>query len=115
MSTARAVANAVAGATGTPEELLAVALAAASRLEGPAGTLELERPASEFVYVAEDGDTIDLIAYRRYGSAAAVRNVQAANPGLAALGPRLPAGTRVRLPEIEVTPEDKAAVVQLWE
>lgn len=99
----------------TPEELLAAALAVASRLEGTAGALELERPASDFVYVASEGDTLDLIAFRRYGTVAAVRHVQAANPDLTALGPRLPAGTRIRVPEIEVTPEDEAEVVQLWD
>lgn len=99
----------------TPEELLAVALAAASRLEGPAGAVELQPVAADFVYVALDGDTLDLIAFRRYGTVAAVRRVQAANPGLTALGPRLPAGTRVRLPEIEVAPEEEVAVVQLWD
>ena len=70
-----------------PEELLVVALAAAARLEGSAGTLELELPAADFVYVAQDGDTLDFIAHRRYGTVSAVRHVQAANPDLTALGP----------------------------
>ena len=116
MTTAAGVLRALeADPSRTPEELLAVALAAASRLEGAASTLELERPASDFVYVALEGDTLDLIAYRRYGTVAAVRQVQAANPDLTALGPRLPAGTRVRVPEIGVTPEDEAQVAQLWD
>ncbi len=116
MSTVAAVIEAIAADPDrTPEELLAVALAAAARLEGTAGTLELGRPAGDFVYATLDGDTLDLIAHRRYGAVAAVRHIQAANPGLATLGPRLPAGTRVRLPEIEVAPEDEARVVQLWD
>lgn len=116
MTTAAEVLAAVeADPSRLPEELLAVALAAASRLDDAPATLELERPASDFVYVAVDGDTLDLIAYRRYGTVAAVRNVVAANPGLTALGPRLPAGTRVNLPDIEVAPEDEARIVQLWE
>lgn len=116
MSNATAVINAVAAdATRTPEELLEVALATAARLEGSAGRLELQRLPADFVYVAQDGDTLDLIAYRRYGTVAALRHVQAANPDLTAQAPRLAAGTRVRLPDIEVTPEDEARVVQLWD
>ena len=99
----------------TPEQLLAAALAAASRLEGDAGALELDRPAGDFTYVAVDGDMLDLIAYRRYGTVAAVRHIQAANPELTGTGPRLAAGTRVRLPDVEVAPEEEARVVQLWD
>ena len=116
MATATAIVEALEAVQDrTPEELLVVALAAAARSEGAAGNLELERPAGDFVYVALDGDMLDLIAYRRYGTVAAVRHIQAANPDLTAAGPRLPAGTRVRLPEIEVAPEDEARVVQLWD
>ena len=99
----------------TPEEIYAAGLAAAARLVGDAGTLELETPEGDFVYTALDGDTLDLIAFRRYGTVAAVRHVQAANPELTTIGPRLPAGTRVRLPDIEVAPVDEARIVQLWE
>ena len=117
MTTAAEVLQAVeADPTRLPEDLLAVALAAASRLDNAAATLELERPAGDFVYAALDGDTLDLIAYRRYGTVAAIRHVQAANPELTAHGPRLPAGTRVRLPDIDVAPECAArGVVQLWD
>ena len=116
MASVRAVVEAVsADPDRTPEELLIVALAAAARLDGDAGALELERPPADFVYVAQEGDTLDLIAHRRYGTVAAVRNIQAANPDLTTSGPRLPAGTRVRLPEIDATPEDAARVVQLWD
>ena len=99
----------------TPEELLVVARATAARLEGDAGPLELERPAADFVYVAQSGDTLDLIAHRRYGTVSAVRHIQAANPDLTGLGPRLPAGTQVRLPDIEATPEEESRFVQLWD
>ena len=99
----------------TPAELLAAARAAAARQQGAAGPLELERPAGDFVYVAVDGDMLDEIAYRRYGTVAAVRHVQAANPELTGATPRLTAGTRVRLPDIEVAPEDEERVVQLWD
>lgn len=116
MASATAIVEAMeADRSRTPEELLVVALAAAARGAGAAGALELERPAGDFVYVALDGDMLDLIAYRRYGTVAAVRHIQAANPDLTATGPRLPAGTRVRLPEIEVAPEDEERIVQLWD
>ena len=116
MATVAAIMEAIEAApTASLEELLAVALATAAGLGGAATALELERPAGDAVYVAQGGDTLDLIAYRRYGTVAAVRNVQAANPALAAYGPRLAAGTRVRLPDIEVTPEDEAQAVQLWD
>ena len=116
MATVTAIIEALeADPTRSPEEMLAVALATAAGLGGVATALELKSPAGDAVYVAQGGDTLDLIAYRRYGTVAAVRNVQAANPALAASGPRLAAGTRVRLPDIEVTPEDEAQVVQLWD
>ena len=116
MATVTDVLDAISADTSrTPEELLVVALAAAARAAGPPGPLELERPVADFVYVAQGGDTLDLIAFRRYGTVAAVRRVQAANRDLAALGPRLPAGTRVRLPDIDVTPESEVRVVQLWD
>ena len=116
MSSVTALLDALsADATRTPEELLDVALATAARLEGDAGTLELDQPLADFVYVAQGGDTLDLIAHRRYGTVSAVRHVQAANPDLTGLGPRLPAGTRVRLPDIEATPEDESRLVQLWD
>lgn len=99
----------------SPAELADIALATAARLEGGAGPLELERREATVVYVAGDGDMLDAIAHRRYGSAAAVRYVQAANPGLAAAGPRLAAGTRVLLPDVDVPPEGETRPVELWD
>lgn len=99
----------------TPEELLEVALAAAARLDGTAGPLELETLDATAEYVSRQGDTLDLIAQERYGSAVAVRRIQAANPDLTHLGPILPVGTRVRLPDVEVAPAETIEVVQLWD
>ena len=116
MSSVTAILDAIsADASRTPDELLDIALTTAAGLEGDAGPLELDRPGADFVYVAQAGDTLDLIAHRRYGNVSAVRNVQAANPDLAALGPRLLAGTQVRLPDIEAPPEDETRMVQLWD
>ena len=116
MSAVTAILDAISADTSrVPEELLDIARTTAARLEGDAGPLELVRPAAETVYVAQAGDTLDLIAHRRYGTESAVHHVQAANPELTALGPRLPAGTRVRLPEVKATPEDETRLVQLWD
>ena len=99
----------------SPGELLVLAIGTAARLDGDAGALELERLPAEVVYVAQAGDTLDLIAHRRYGTAAAVRHIQAANPELTGLAPQLAAGTRVLLPDVEVTPVDETKLVQLWD
>ena len=104
-----------ADTTRTPEELLVVALAAAARLPGTASANELEVRSGEAVYVAQGGDMLDLIAHRHYGTVAAVRHIQAANPELAGSGPVLAAGTRVRLPTLATTPEEATRRVEVWD
>lgn len=53
-------------------------------------------------YRAKDGEMVDEICQLYYGrTQGVVERVYAANRGLAALGPRLPAGTLVVLPEVE--------------
>lgn len=53
-------------------------------------------------YRAKDGEMVDEICQLYYGrTQGVVERVYAANRGLAALGPRLPAGALVVLPEIE--------------
>lgn len=50
-----------------PEELfLVVVLPAAARAEGDAGPIVLERAAADFVNVAQEGNTLAVIAHRRY-------------------------------------------------
>lgn len=62
---------------------------------------------------AIQGDTVDRICYRHYGYTAGVTEaVYQANPGLAELGPVLPTGTRVMLPEVAAQPTK--TTVQLW-
>ena len=60
------------------------------------------------------GDVLDDICWRRYGEDAArqVPLALAANPGLAARGPILPAGVVIALPD-RPTPAERA-VVRLW-
>lgn len=66
-------------------------------------------------FVASAGDTVDLIAWRVYGTqdARVVERLLDANPGLADLGATLPAGTRVTLPELETQSELGGA--RLWD
>ncbi|MGQ5524839.1 tail protein X [Chitinimonas sp. PSY-7] len=64
--------------------------------------------------IAHQGDTVDLICYRHYGrTAGVVETVLQANRGLAALGPVLPHGTAVVLPELPTPPT--ATLIQLWD
>lgn len=64
---------------------------------------------------AQQRDTLDAICYRAYGRTAGVtEQVLQTNPGIAELGPVLPHGTPVQLPEITQQPSS-APTVQLWD
>lgn len=65
-------------------------------------------------YRSKEGDTIDLIVWRYYGrqDAALVALVLDANPGAADLGPVLPAGIRIALPEAPEPAAERG--VRLW-
>lgn len=63
---------------------------------------------------AHQHETVDALCWRHYGrTAGVVEAVLAANPGLADLGPNLPQGHPVTLPETAPEPERQA--VQLWD
>jgi phage tail protein X len=64
-------------------------------------------------YITKDGDTVDYVAWRHYGSTAGgvVEAVLSANKDLAVYGPVLPTGIRVTLPEIK---QPSKQGVQLW-
>lgn len=47
---------------------------------------------------ANQGETVDLVAWRVHGDTDMVEAILDANPGLAALGPILPMGTPVMIP-----------------
>lgn len=66
-------------------------------------------------YIASEGDTVDYIAWRAYGVQArgVVEQVLEANHGMADLGPELPVGTVVMLPEIDTTQAHDG--VRLWD
>lgn len=66
-------------------------------------------------YRAKAGEMVDEICQLYYGrTAGAVEQVYEANPGLAELGPRLPAGTLVELPEIE-EPAISGRLPEIWD
>ncbi|WP_337038162.1 MULTISPECIES: tail protein X [Enterobacteriaceae] len=63
---------------------------------------------------AQQYDTVDAICWRHYGRTLGMTEaVLAANPGLAAVGPILPHGLEVELPEL--VSSSTAQTVQLWE
>lgn len=63
---------------------------------------------------AQKGDTLDSICQRYYGRTARVtENALEANPGLADLGPTIPQGTPVNLPEF--APPETKTLIQLWD
>lgn len=66
-------------------------------------------------YSTKQGQTVDLVCLDHYGRTADVtETVFAANPGLADLGPLLPIGTTVTLPDVEKK-TTAAKLVSLWD
>lgn len=65
-------------------------------------------------YIASEGDTVDFIAWRFYGTleARVVERLLDANKGLADT-PELAAGTRVSLPELDTRPDQSGT--KLWD
>jgi phage tail protein X len=60
------------------------------------------------------GDTVDMLCQRHLGQTAVVtEQTLDLNPGLAALGPILPNGTQVNLPD--VAPAKTTPLTQLWD
>lgn len=60
------------------------------------------------------GDTVDQLCWRHLGvTSGVVEQTYALNRGLAALGPVLPSGTPVHLPEAKTQPVK--TTVQLWD
>ena len=67
------------------------------------------------VYVTQDGDTVDGITWKQYGTRAGLimEKVLSANPGLADYGPVLPAGLKVNLPDFVQPVVQKS--VKVWD
>lgn len=65
---------------------------------------------------ARDGETVDEVCWRILGRTSAVtEQVLALNPGVAALGPRLPGGTTLVLPDLAAAQPAVRETVQLWD
>ena len=68
------------------------------------------------IVIARQGDTVDALCWRELGvTRGMVETVYAMNRGLAALGPILPLGTIVRLPERPRVAAPLLPTVQLWD
>ncbi len=65
-------------------------------------------------YRAKQGDMLDAICKAHYGTEAAVAAVLDANPGLADLGPVLPAGRVIVLPDLPQAAGSRRQPVRLW-
>lgn len=64
--------------------------------------------------ITHQGETLDALCHRHYGrTAGVVEAVLQANRGLAELGPILPHGTAVELPDLP--PPPTATLIQLWD
>lgn len=64
-------------------------------------------------YMTRDGEMLDAIAAHVYGSEAAVHDIIDANPGIASMPERLPAGVKIVLPDLQ-TPVGNPKTVRLW-
>lgn len=65
---------------------------------------------------AQQGDTVDLLCHRHLGRTGGVtERVLETNPGLAALGPILPVGTAVELPDADAAAPRTNDLIQLWD
>lgn len=63
---------------------------------------------------AQQYDTVDALCWRYYGRTDGMtEQVLLANPGLADVGPILPHGLEVDMPEVVATPTQQT--VQLWD
>lgn len=66
------------------------------------------------VYTTRQGETVDFACWKTYGRTADVTEaVLGANPGLADLGPVLPIGTKITMPDISKE-ESAPQLVTLW-
>lgn len=68
------------------------------------------------IVTSHQGDTVDLLCHRHLRRTDIVERVLETNPGLAAIGPVLPMGTAVTLPDAAASalPLPKK-LIQLWD
>lgn len=68
------------------------------------------------IVTARDGETVDSLCWRALGLTGSVtEKAYDLNPGLADIGPRLPGGTPVTLPDPSPSPVRRRATVKLWD
>lgn len=66
------------------------------------------------VVIAQQNETVDALAWRAAGTTDIVPEILRLNPGLAALGPFLPLGTRVTLPDTTTSTVKTKTRTTLW-
>lgn len=67
------------------------------------------------IYTTYQGEAVDVICRKIYGGESGyVEQVLEANPGLAALPHRLPAGTKINLPSL-TRADNITAIITLWD
>lgn len=64
------------------------------------------------VYRTSEGDVLDLICLKYYGTVEAVTQVLSANPNLSEHGAVLPSGIQINLPELVIKNKES---VSLWD
>lgn len=65
---------------------------------------------------AREGETVDEVCWRVLGRTSAVtEQVLELNPGIASLGPRLPGGTELVIPDIAEAAPAVRETIQLWD
>jgi len=68
------------------------------------------------IATAREGEMVDEICWRVLGRTAAItEQVLERNRGLSDLGPRLPGGTQIDLPQISELISDTRETVKLWD
>ena len=66
-------------------------------------------------YITRQSDMVDMICRRAYGDESGyVEVVLDRNPGIAELGPILPIGTRIELPDLPRAAQEQK-IVSLWD
>ena len=66
-------------------------------------------------YTTRQGETVDIACLNHYGrTSVVVETVLAVNPGLAALGPLLPLGTEILMPDMPSVSAERR-LTSLWD
>tara|TARA_R110001583_G_scaffold48027_1_gene150280 strand:- start:39418 stop:39627 length:210 start_codon:yes stop_codon:yes gene_type:complete len=67
------------------------------------------------IVTAQKHETVDALSYRTLGTTDAVEQIYQLNQNLAELGPFLPHGTQVQIPEITTTTTATVKRTALWD